>query len=327
MGHLLSHPVTAKACWTCGNELFKVAAAEMQGYRNTMEDEHNIVLSLPSHPKCAMFAVYDGHSGNEASRFAAERVPEVIDQLRDPFDEDQLIGALIQIDSEFCSNPAVRNHGTTACVCIIKPIENSSSEQASSANSPRKFKVAIANVGDSRCFIIDKQGHFRFTTVDHVPDTDGESDRIYRAGGTVASSRVDGELAMSRSVGDFLYKNNLNLPPSEQKVIALPDVNIFTCEEGETVFLCCDGILETCNEQSIESFLSKELKNNQPAEVLKALLEMCLLYGSKDNMSTILVQLTDGSSVAPTYSFTPGKFRECKDNGKSKRNRHAHAKV
>ena len=42
--------------------------------------------------------------------------------------------------------------------------------------------------------------------------------RVEAAGGFVQWNRVDGDLAVSRALGDFTYKNRPDLPAEEQKV-------------------------------------------------------------------------------------------------------------
>lgn len=77
--------------------------------------------------------------------------------------------------------------------------------------------VIVASCGDSRCIIsgckqvddnADGSGpSLQYTTVsmteDHKPSLEDESIRISAAGGFVADDRVDGELAMSRAIGDY----------------------------------------------------------------------------------------------------------------------------
>ena len=53
---------------------------------------------------------------------------------------------------------------------------------------------------------------------------DSERSRIENAGGKVSWKRVDGDLAVSRALGDFFYKNRDDLPPQDQKVTAFPDI-------------------------------------------------------------------------------------------------------
>ena len=48
---------------------------------------------------------------------------------------------------------------------------------------------------------------------DHKPNNAEELERIHNAGGTVSMKRVDGDLAVSRSLGDFQYKDRPDLKP------------------------------------------------------------------------------------------------------------------
>lgn len=53
----------------------------MQGWRDFMEDDHNIVISLKDYPPFvdwSFFSIFDGHSGNRAAKFAAKYLLEVI---------------------------------------------------------------------------------------------------------------------------------------------------------------------------------------------------------------------------------------------------------
>jgi len=47
---------------------------------------------------------------------------------------------------------------------------------------------------------------------DHKPTNEGERTRIVEAGGTVEAGRVNGNLALSRALGDFEFKMNSSLP-------------------------------------------------------------------------------------------------------------------
>ncbi len=52
--------------------------------------------------------------------------------------------------------------------------------------------------------------------MDHKPADEPERQRIETAGGFVEFNRVNGNLALSRALGDFAFKTNDALPAEEQ---------------------------------------------------------------------------------------------------------------
>lgn len=72
--------------------------------------------------------------------------------------------------------------------------------------------------------------------------TIGEKARICAAGGFVDFGRVNGNLALSRAIGDFEFKKNANLSPEHQIVTAYPDVvGHDISEDDEFLVIACDG--------------------------------------------------------------------------------------
>lgn len=63
------------------------------------------------------------------------------------------------------------------------------------------------------------------------------------AGGFVSSNRVNGDLAVSRSFGDFDYKTNRDLPSIAQQVSCEPDVRQIPRDPLDNYLIfACDGI-------------------------------------------------------------------------------------
>lgn len=48
-------------------------------------------------------------------------------------------------------------------------------------------------------------------SIDHKPEDDIEYKRITEAGGFISEGRIDGNLNLSRCIGDFEYKKDPNL--------------------------------------------------------------------------------------------------------------------
>lgn len=83
-------------------------------------------------------------------------------------------------------------------------------------------KIYVANAGDSRC-TMGKNGVALEMSIDHKPDCQTEIDRIEKSGSTITEGRVDGNLNLTRSLGDLKYKGRTHLTPEEQAITANPD--------------------------------------------------------------------------------------------------------
>jgi serine/threonine protein phosphatase PrpC len=63
---------------------------------------------------------------------------------------------------------------------------------------------------------------------------------------------VDGDLAVSRALGDFVYKMNSAIPDVEQKVSPEPEFVCVTREpEDEFLILACDGIWDVVTNEQV----------------------------------------------------------------------------
>lgn len=131
--------------------------------------------------------------------------------------------------------------GTTACVVVITPLW-----------------IVCANAGDSRAVMARSGLKTDPLSYDHKPDNEAEERRIRAAGGYVAGGRVEGDLAVSRGLGDFRFKNHQVvmsagrltdtsqpvMEPGDQKVSPIPEFSVQNRNEAEDEFVlvACDGI-------------------------------------------------------------------------------------
>lgn len=83
----------------------------------------------------------------------------------------------------------------------------------------------MANAGDSRAVLCRAGGRAEALSFDHKPQQDRELNRINNAGGFVNQfGRVNGNLNLSRSIGDLKYKQVPGIHPSGQMITAEPDI-------------------------------------------------------------------------------------------------------
>lgn len=205
MGQTLSEPVTAKNTACCQNANFQVGSSSMQGWRINMEDSHTHILSLPDDPDAAFFGVYDGHGGAKISDYAGKHLHKFIarrEEYKEGDIEEALRQGFLEIDRVMLDDDSLKNEqsGSTAVTVIIK-----------------NNRVYCANVGDSRA-VASVRGVAEPLSNDHKPNNPDEYDRIISAGGWVDFNRVNGNLALSRALGDFVFKRNQDKSQEEQIV-------------------------------------------------------------------------------------------------------------
>lgn len=92
--------------------------------------------------------------------------------------------------------------------------------------------VVVANCGDSRAVVGTAAGSTVPLSWDHKPTHEAEKARISAAGGCVANGRVDGDLAVSRSLGDYQFKRHPDKPDVAQRVSPEPNVAVYSRGSG-----------------------------------------------------------------------------------------------
>ena len=158
--------------------------------------------------------------------------------------------------------------------------------------------LICANSGDSRS-VYCTGGATVPLSFDHKPFHPAELKRIDAAGGYVSMKRVDGDLAVSRALGDFQYKDRPDLKAEEQKVTANPDVEVKERAAGdEFVIISCDGIWDVVENPDAVALVHAMLAEGEsdPLTISEEVLDQCLEKGSKDNMTTCIV-LMEGHKV------------------------------
>jgi len=160
-------------------------------------------------------------------------------------------------------------------------------------------KYYCANAGDSRC-VVSRRGKAIDLSDDHKPEDPGEYERIINAGWDVIDGRVDGNLNLSRSLGDLKHKKVKNLPVTEQPITCIPDVKVVPIDEDDDfIVMGCDGIWEVKSSQEVVDFIDDKLANEVPIkEIIEELLdEICSDDWTKDqslgcdNMTCIIINI------------------------------------
>lgn len=308
MGNTLEAPKTDKESETYESSTGLVAAASgMQGWRLEMEDAH-IAQDIKSRPDHLLLAIFDGHAGSGAAYFAAANMMTVLESTKEWKEYVQndctnvetlgkaLINAFLDIDVKIRSHQTKNEADTSGCTSVVTVV------------TPKY--IVCANAGDSRC-VMGVDSVAKPLSFDHKPNNDGELKRIQAAGGIVTWNRVDGDLAVSRALGDFVYKGNLDLPPQEQKVSCLPDITVHErTEKDDILLLACDGLWDVMSNEEAVSYIAEilSLGETSVAKIAEEMLDMSLMKGSKDNISAVVVRLP-GYKLGPASKGGVDKIR------------------
>lgn len=84
---------------------------------------------------------------------------------------------------------------------------------------------------------------------------------LNKAGGYVTMDRVNGNLNLSRALGDFTYKEKDTLSPEEQMVICVPEIKTVEINKDTEFFIiACDGIWDWMDNQEARDYIDKKYK-------------------------------------------------------------------
>ncbi|KAL1916260.1 uncharacterized protein VTP21DRAFT_5877 [Calcarisporiella thermophila] len=307
MGQTLSEPIVDKHSNEGEDDRMVYGASCMQGWRISMEDAHTTLLNIDDcESSHSFFGVYDGHGGNGVAKYSGKQLHMRIakDEAFKKRDyataiKNGFLGTDVDLreDPEYVNEPS----GCTAVVALITP-DN---------------RLFVGNAGDSRA-VVCVNGEAIDLSHDHKPVNKDESARIVAAGGYVEFGRVNGNLALSRAIGDFEFKRNETLPAEQQVVTANPDIQEHKLtDEVEFLVLACDGIWDCMSSQEVIDFVRREIARKESlAAACEHLMDRCLAPDSEiggvgcDNMTVIIIGFLNGRTKEEWYDWMAKKVPE-----------------
>lgn len=264
---------------------YRVGVAENKNskFRKSMEDVHTYVKNFASRLDWGYFAIFDGHAGIQASKWCGSHLHSIVeqkimeDETRDV--RDVLNDSFITIDKQINSD-LQGNSGCTAAVCVLRWELPDTLSKGDVANLQQyKRRLYTANVGDSRIVLFRKDGSIRLT-YDHKASDILEMQRVEQAGGLIMKSRVNGMLAVTRSLGDKFF---------DSLVIGNPfTTSVEITDDDHFLILACDGLWDIIEDQDACELI-KDIED--PNEAAKCLVKYALEHGTTDNVTVMVVML------------------------------------
>jgi len=334
---LLPKPVLTKELSSGENISLRYGVCAMQGWRKRMEDTHITDISQGENARFNIFGVFDGHGGKEVAQFVANHFTENFlknEKIKDNNIKQAIIDTFLKMDELMFQKEGIAELKTISKQCqeqdkiffeknnIVETeldlyLKNLSIKEENIAFTRgctacvvvidnNMKKIYFANAGDSRVLLCKEGKAFRMS-IDHKPELELEKNRIQKADGWVSEiGRINGNLNLSRTLGDLEYKNNKNLSPQEQIITSYPDVIEDVMEDkNDFIVIGCDGIWDCIQDQDVCDIINDKLSNGE--DKYKINLENILgdicnnIYAKKpfnelkgtdgyDNMSIILIQ-------------------------------------
>ncbi|XP_059631991.1 probable protein phosphatase 2C 49 [Cornus florida] len=264
------------------------------GPREKMEDEHIRIDDLSAHLgsifRCpsasAFYAVFDGHGGPEAAAYVKNNAMRL-------FFEDAYLPQTSDIDDAFLEE--LENSHRRAFLLADQALAVEHSVATTCGTTALTALVLgrhlmIANAGDCRA-VLCRKGVAVQMSQDHRPNSVAERKRVEDLGGYIKYGFLNGELAVTRALGDWHMKYPRG---SSSPLIAEPDVQqVELTEDDEFLIIGCDGIWDVMSNEEAVSLVRRELRLHDDLQrCARELVNQALRLYTEDNLTAVVVCFT-----------------------------------
>jgi len=258
-----------------GQTYGKVWTAEDPNPRYRMQMEDAAVVIPDFCVSGSLFvAIFDGHGGRQAVDYVTSKFHHMLERAMDEHPHDiphAMTQAFLTVDDQLrlvgCSNV-----GTTAVVALCR-MEGSSRV------------MYVANVGDSRAVLINSGDPcFSRASYDHKASDPLEAAKVAERGGIVLRSRVGGQLAVTRALGDHaLKKEGLTAEPFIQK--------LHLDGSHKALVLATDGVWDVLRDDEVAEATLRTLCSADKDKVAEGIVQSSLAKGTRDNVCVAVIGL------------------------------------
>eukprot|EP00826_Nyctotherus_ovalis_P037550 TRINITY_DN3432_c0_g2_i10.p1 TRINITY_DN3432_c0_g2~~TRINITY_DN3432_c0_g2_i10.p1 ORF type:complete len:301 (+),score=83.48 TRINITY_DN3432_c0_g2_i10:1060-1962(+) len=270
---------------------FNVGLIADMGTRPIMEDFNMVVhdLRISDNIHASLYGVFDGHGGEYCAEYIVTHLYGVLKKtleksVPESSNLDATVGEALtktfsEVDNSFSKElkEFARFSGSTVVIVLIIG-----------------SRLYCANTGDSRA-VISRKGLAYNLSKDHKATDPEEEKRIMAAGGEVKCGRTMGKIAISRAMGDFMFKE-------KAVIICTPEIRVWDINpnEDEFVVLGSDGLFDKFSSQEAVSYIRHRLKQMEYMEqdakkvAREITSESINKRNVRDNVTTMIIQLNRG---------------------------------
>ncbi|KAH9617238.1 hypothetical protein KSS87_012519 [Heliosperma pusillum] len=272
------------------------------GGRNYMEDTHVCIADLAQNyghkqdneEVVSFYGVFDGHGGKAAAQFVRDHLPKVIfEDAEFPSELEKVVTrSFMEIDAALAQSWPVgssQSSGTTAITAMIFG-----------------RSLLVANAGDSRA-VLSRRGLALEMSKDHRPFCRNERTRVEALGGYVEDGYLNGQLAVTRALGDWHLDGMKHKDKNDGPLSAEPELKLITLsKEDEFLIIGCDGIWDVFSNQNAVDFARRRLQQHNDIKLCcKEMVEEAIKRGAMDNLTVVMISF----HLDPPPPIVPQKMR------------------
>lgn len=235
-------------------------------YRENNEDS----IEVKQFPDMTLCIVADGMGGQAAGEIASKRAIEVVPRelrknLAGAANEDQVKQVVrkgvVQANEEIITMGSLdrdlKSMGTTIVLALWR----------------KGRELYIANLGDSRAYLV-RAGKIEQLTIDH----------------SLAWALVENKTISPEEAKEHRFKNVLWKYLGSKEIGDGPEVKPIILEKGDRFLLCSDGLTGPVPDDKLLQFIQE---NPDVQKCADGLGQLALDMGSRDNVSCIVIEVTD----------------------------------
>ncbi|KAF5789272.1 putative protein-serine/threonine phosphatase transcription factor DBP family [Helianthus annuus] len=256
------------------------------GHRSYMEDTHICIPDLArtfnnkyiGEETVSFYGVFDGHGGKGASKFVRDNLPRIIvDDANFPMELEKVVTrSFVETDAAFarsCALESTLSSGTTALTAMIFG-----------------RSLLVANAGDCRA-VLSRNGLAFEMSKDHRPCCDKERLRIESLGGFVEDGYLNGQLGVTRAIGNWHIQGLKETDNQVGPLSAEPELKLVTLtKEDEFLIIGSDGIWDVFMNQNAVDFVRRRLQDhNDVKRCCKEMVEEAMKRHALDNLTVVIV--------------------------------------
>ncbi|XP_052200595.1 probable protein phosphatase 2C 27 [Diospyros lotus] len=255
------------------------------GGRSDMEDTHVCITDLAKNygytsgeEAISFYGVFDGHGGKGAAQFVRDHLPRVIVEDADfPLELEKVVRrSFMETDAAFaksCFLESTQSSGTTALAAMIFG-----------------RSLLVANAGDCRA-VLSRRGIALEMSKDHRPCCDNERMRIESLGGYIDDGYLNGQLGVTRALGDWHIKGLKETSGRGGPLIAEPELKLVTLtKEDEFLIIGSDGMWDVFRSQNAVDFARRKLQEHNDVKLCcKHIVEEAVKREATDNLTVVMV--------------------------------------